>query len=58
MWDVVEPFAPLSLFYYYQPDQIIGGTPNWWINITVLLPVAVMTFVAAMVIFERQDLTR
>lgn len=58
MWDKVEPFAFLSIFYYHQPDQIISGMPNWWVNITVLLAVAVVTFAAAMVIFERRDLTR
>jgi ABC-2 type transport system permease protein len=57
MWDKVEPFAPLCLFHYYQPDQIIGGTPSWWINITVLFAVAVMSFLAAVVVFERRDLT-
>ena len=58
MWDKVEPFTPLSLFHYYEPSQIIGGTPNWWVNITVLLAVAVVAFMAAMVIFDRRDLTR
>ena len=58
MWDKVEPFTPLSLFHYYQPSQIISGTPNWWVNITVLLVEAVMAFVAAMIIFSRRDLTR
>lgn len=58
MWDKVEPFTPLSLFHYHSPTAIISGTPNWWINITVLLAVAVVAFVAAMVIFEHRDLTR
>jgi ABC-2 type transport system permease protein len=58
MWDKVEPFTPLSLFRYYKPHQIVNGTPNWWVNITVLLATAVVAFVAAMVVFERRDLTR
>lgn len=58
MWEKVEPFTPLSLFYYYQPDRIINGTPNWWVNIPVLLAVAVATFAAALFIFEHRDLTQ
>lgn len=58
MWDKVKPLTPLSLFHYYQPSQIIGGSPNWWVNISVLLALAVIVFVAAMITFERRDLTR
>jgi ABC-2 type transport system permease protein len=58
LWDGVEPFNPLSLFYYHKPHQIINGTPNWWINITVLLAVGVISFVVSAIIFERRDLTR
>lgn len=57
MWDKVKPLTPFSLFHYYQPSQIITGTPNWWINITVLLVVAILAFMAAVLIFERRDLT-
>jgi ABC-2 type transport system permease protein len=58
MWDKVKPLTPISLFHYYQPSQIISGTPNWWANITVLLIVAAAAFTAALFIFERRDLTR
>ena len=58
LWDKVKPFAVLSLFYYYRPEQIINGTPDWWLNITVLLAVSAVTFGPALLIFERRDLTR
>jgi len=58
LWDKVKPFAVLSLFYYYRPEQIINGAPDWWFNITVLLAVCAVTFGLALFIFERRDLTR
>jgi ABC-2 type transport system permease protein len=58
MWDKVQPLNPLSIFYYYKPERIIIGTPNWWVNSLVLLVVAVTAFCTAMFIFERRDLTR
>lgn len=58
MWNEVEPFTPISLFHYYQPSQIISGTPEWWVNITVLLVVAIVAFLFAIFIFEHRDLVR
>jgi len=46
------------LFNYYRPEQIINGTPDSWLNITVLLAVSAVTFGSALLIFERRDLTR
>ena len=58
LWDKVKPFAPLSLFYYHDPTAILNGAPNWWVNITVLLAAAALCFAAAILVFERRDLTR
>jgi ABC-2 type transport system permease protein len=59
LWDRVAVFSPLSLFYYYQPDDIINGiSSNWPLNIIVLLSFAVVTFAAAAAVFERRDLVR
>ncbi len=58
LWDKVEPLTALSLFHYHTPTAIIMNQANGWINTTVLLIVAVLTFAAAIVIFERRDLIR
>jgi ABC-2 type transport system permease protein len=37
LWDVLEPFRPLTLFYYYQPQAIILGN-RWTVEIGRGLP--------------------
>ena len=32
MWDPIKPFRPLTIFYYYQPQQVILGKP-WTVSI-------------------------
>src|SRR6185437_8511061 len=32
MWDAMEPLRPLTIFYYYQPQQVILGQ-NWSVNL-------------------------
>jgi len=38
--------------------ELERGTPDWWLNITVLLAVSAVTFGSALFIFESRDLTR
>jgi len=38
--------------------ELERGTPDWWLNITVLLATSAVTFGVALLIFERRNLTR
>ena len=58
MWNAIKPLAPLTLFYYYRPEQIVNGELDWWLNIPILLTATIATYFAAIVVFERRDLTR
>src|SRR5262249_55819720 len=67
LWDVVEPFRPLTVFYYYQPQQIILND-HWTIGVWgngavaqvpvlgVLGGVGVAGYALAWWIFCRRDL--
>ena len=58
LWSRAEPFGPLSLFYYYDPQAIseFGGLP--WRDLAVLFTVAVIGFGGALVVFQRRDIAR
>jgi ABC-2 type transport system permease protein len=66
MWDVVAPLRPLTIFYYYQPQQVILGSgweawtvPVWGCRIphlAVLVTVGVLGYGLALWIFTRRDL--
>jgi ABC-2 type transport system permease protein len=71
LWDVVAPLRPLTVFFYYQPQQIIlsgrwtvdlgqawnGGQPLYHVNgIAVLLLVGVVGYALALGTFSRRDL--
>jgi ABC-2 type transport system permease protein len=32
MWEPIKPFRPLTIFYYYQPQQVILGKP-WTVDV-------------------------
>jgi ABC-2 type transport system permease protein len=61
LWDVMEPLRPLTVFYYYQPQQIILR-PDWagswqvWERIGVLLLVGTVGYLGALWTFVRRDL--
>jgi beta-exotoxin I transport system permease protein len=68
LWDVVEPFRPLTVFYYYQPQQIILNH-RWWVDVgpthapwfavhgtLVLLGVGTAGYLLALWEFCRRDL--
>jgi ABC-2 type transport system permease protein len=70
MWEPLAPVRPLTLFYYYQPQQVIlghnwcvtfqewnGGRPLWAVPMPlVLFGVGVVGYVLALVTFTRRDL--
>lgn len=70
MWDVLEPLRPLTIFYYYQPQQVILGA-NWMVAfgewnggqpllhvpmLAVLYGVGALGYSIAFWIFCRRDL--
>jgi ABC-2 type transport system permease protein len=56
MWDVVAPLRPLTVFYYYQPQQVILGQGGWVPMLTVLLAVGLAGYGLALWTFTRRDL--
>jgi ABC-2 type transport system permease protein len=70
MWELLEPLRPLTIFYYYQPQQIIlkeqwcvtfaewnGGKPLWNLPAPVVLyGVGLLGYLAAWWTFNRRDL--
>ena len=58
LWGPAEPLGPLSVFHYYDPLAIArdGGIP--WRDLGVLLGIAFGGFAAALVVFQRRDITR
>jgi ABC-2 type transport system permease protein len=63
MWDVLEPLRPLTIFYYYQPQQVIQGK-GWMVplgsgNVSILLVlygVGAIGYGLALWTFTRRDL--
>jgi ABC-2 type transport system permease protein len=65
LWDVLEPLRPLTVFYYYQPQQVILGD-TWSVRLwstggrvpmlAVLLGVGLLGYAMALWHFSRRDL--
>jgi ABC-2 type transport system permease protein len=70
MWDVMEPLRPLTVFYYYQPQQVILGQ-HWSVSLSewnggqalfpmpmpvVLYGVGLLGYGLALWTFNRRDL--
>jgi ABC-2 type transport system permease protein len=70
MWDVLAPLRPLTVFYYYQPQQVILGG-SWCVNLSewnhgqpllrlpmplVLYGVGAVGYALALWTFRRRDL--
>jgi ABC-2 type transport system permease protein len=70
LWDVLEPFRPLTIFYYYQPQQVVLGN-TWTVGLgewnggrplravpmpVVLYGVGILGYGFALWIFGRRDL--
>jgi ABC-2 type transport system permease protein len=58
MWDVLETFRPCTIFYYYQPQNLILGQ-SWqaaWPALAVLYGVGLAGYALALWVFTRRDL--
>ena len=58
IWAPAEPLAPLSIFYYYDPLAVATGGGTLLRDVPVLFGVGLVLFVAALVLFQRRDITR
>ena len=58
IWGPAEPLAPLSLFYYFDPLAIATDGGTLLRDVVVLFGVALAFFAAALVLFQRRDITR
>jgi ABC-2 type transport system permease protein len=66
MWDVIAPLRPLTIFYYYRPQQVIirSGWEAWKVDVygyavphlAVLVAVGLIGYGVALWIFARRDL--
>jgi ABC-2 type transport system permease protein len=63
LWDGIEALRPLTIFYYYQPQQVILGhgwtVPVWGVRVpflAVLFGVGLSGYGLALWIFSRRDL--
>jgi ABC-2 type transport system permease protein len=61
LWPPVDALRPLTVFYYYQPQEIILR-PDWyaegmvWVRWGVLLGVGAVGYLLALLVFCRRDL--
>ena len=58
IWGPAEPLAPLSLFYYFDPLAVATNGETLLRDVLVLFGVGLAGFVAALVVFQRRDITR
>jgi ABC-2 type transport system permease protein len=61
LWDVAEPLRACTVFYYYQPQQIIlkpdwPADPEVWRRLGVLLAVGAVGYLGAWWTFRHRDL--
>jgi ABC-2 type transport system permease protein len=56
LWDVVTPLRPLTIFYYYQPQQAILGDGWGGSTLAVLYGVGLVGYGMALWTFRRRDL--
>jgi ABC-2 type transport system permease protein len=56
MWDVIAPLRPLTIFYYYQPQQAILGQGSAVPMLLVLLTVGFVGYGLALWTFTRRDI--
>ena len=58
LWDVLGPFRPWTIFYYYQPQDIIRGAPWSAVlpSLAVLYGVGAVGYAVALTAFTRRDL--
>ncbi len=58
IWSPAGPLAPLSLFYYLDPLAAATDGETLLRDVLVLFGVGLVCFVAALVLFQRRDITR
>ena len=58
IWGPAEPLAPLSIFYYLDPLAVATNGSKLLRDVLVLSSVGLVGFVAALVLFQRRDITR
>ena len=58
IWGPAEPLAPLSIFYYLDPLAVATDGSKLLRDVLVLFSVGLVGFVAALVLFQRRDITR
>ena len=56
LFDVMEPLGPASIFHYYDPLSIAVDSSFPFLDAGVLLATAVITFVVALMVFQRRDI--
>ncbi len=61
LWDVAAPLRPYTVFYYYQPQQIIlradwAGDWEVWKRLAILATVGLAGYLGALWTFTRRDL--
>jgi ABC-2 type transport system permease protein len=61
LWPTLDPLRPLTIFYYYQPQEVILKS-SWlsdgmvWLRLAVLLSVGTAGYALALRVFCRRDL--
>jgi ABC-2 type transport system permease protein len=56
LWDVMAPLRPLTIFYYYQPQQAVIGGAWGGPQLAVLYGVGLVGYALALRTFCRRDL--
>lgn len=56
VWPAIEFLSPLTLFNYYQPQNIMRGEPIWGRNVAVLSSLIVVLSVMGIVRLVRRDI--
>jgi ABC-2 type transport system permease protein len=55
-WKVAEHVSPLGLMYYYRPLYILRDGTVPWSDLSVLIGVAAVTWIAAGIVLSRRDI--
>jgi ABC-2 type transport system permease protein len=56
LWEILKPFAPYSIFNYYDPGTALVDGRLPWVNIATLLLVGLAGITGGLIVFSRRDL--
>lgn len=56
LWDKIKFLQPYNIFYYYEPQKIMLGKGNFWIDVFVLSGLSVICFGLSIWFFKRRDI--